>query len=70
MAPGPTQIIIILLVILLLFGSRKLPELSKSLGKSLSSFKAGKEEGLRELEAAKKLEPETSEEEEKTTSDT
>jgi len=51
-------------VVLLLFGARKLPELSRSLGKSLSEFKKGKEEGEKSLnelkEAATKL-PETKE---------
>lgn len=48
--PGPFEVLLILFVILLLFGAKKLPELSRSLGKSLSEFKKGKEEGLRSLE--------------------
>lgn len=50
---GPWQILIILLVVVLLFGSKKLPELFGSLGKSVSEFKKGKEEGMRELEQMK-----------------
>jgi len=49
-APGPFEILLVLFVILLLFGAKKLPELSRSLGKSLSEFKKGKEEGLKSLE--------------------
>ena len=46
--PGPGELIIILVIVMLLFGAKRLPELSRSLGKSLSEFKKGKEEGLRE----------------------
>ena len=43
--PGHTEIILIVFVILLLFGAKKLPELSRSLGKSLGEFKKGQKEG-------------------------
>jgi sec-independent protein translocase protein TatA len=43
--PGPVEIILILAVILLFFGARRLPELSRSLGRSLSEFKRGRREG-------------------------
>ena len=43
--PGPGQIIIIVLVILLLFGGRKIPELMRGLGSGIKEFKkATKEE--------------------------
>lgn len=51
--PGPFEIILILFVILLLFGARKLPDLARSLGKSLSEFKKGREEGAKSLEEMK-----------------
>ncbi len=41
-----SEIIIIALVILLLFGGKKIPELMKGLGKGIKSFK----EGLNETE--------------------
>lgn len=43
---GHTEIILIIFVILLLFGAKKLPELSRSIGKSLGEFKKGQREGL------------------------
>jgi sec-independent protein translocase protein TatA len=43
---GPTELIIILVLILVLFGGRKLPELAKGLGQGLKEFKhATKEDG-------------------------
>jgi len=38
---GTTEIILIVLVILLLFGGRKIPELMRGLGKGVKSFKDG-----------------------------
>ena len=40
---------IILTIILVLFGGKRLPELAKSLGKSISAFKKGVKEGEEEL---------------------
>ena len=50
---GPMEVVLILFVILLLFGSKRLPDLARSLGKSLSEFKKGKEEGTRAAEPRK-----------------
>ncbi len=41
---GPPEIIIIFLVILLLFGGKKLPELAKGLGKGIKEFKKAQNE--------------------------
>lgn len=38
---GMTEIIIIALIVLLLFGGKKIPELMKGLGKGVKSFKEG-----------------------------
>ena len=48
---GATELIIFLLVILLLFGSTKLPKLAKSLGEAQKEFKKGVAES--EAEAAR-----------------
>ena len=42
---GPWGIVLIVLVILLLFGGKKIPELMRGLGKGMSEFKKGKDEG-------------------------
>ena len=41
---GWPEILLILLVVLLLFGAKRLPDLARSLGKSLREFKKGREE--------------------------
>jgi TatA/E family protein of Tat protein translocase len=38
---GLQELIVILLILLLLFGSKKLPELSKSIGESMRSMRKG-----------------------------
>jgi sec-independent protein translocase protein TatA len=54
---GPMEIILIVVVILLLFGAKKLPELAKGLGQGLKEFKtAVKENSAEEEEAPKKVE--------------
>jgi sec-independent protein translocase protein TatA len=51
---GPMEIIILVVILLLVFGSRRLPEIGRSLGKGMREFKdsvTGKdEEPERELE--------------------
>jgi len=47
---GHGEIIIIVLIVLLLFGSKKLPELARSIGKSLGEFKRGQKEGIKAME--------------------
>jgi sec-independent protein translocase protein TatA len=44
---GPTELIIIAVVIILLFGAKKLPDMARSLGKSAKIFKA-ETKGLRD----------------------
>ena len=45
---GLPEIILILAVLLLLFGARKLPDLARSLGRSTKEFKAGMRDGATE----------------------
>ena len=47
---GPWQIVIIALVIILLFGGKKIPELMKGLGQGMKSFKEGMKEVEKQIE--------------------
>ncbi len=55
---GTTEIILIVLIVLLLFGGRKIPELMKGLGKGVKSFKDGVN-GVEDPNEKKELEKET-----------
>ena len=50
---GPVEILLILLVILLLFGAKKLPELARGIGQSAREFKKGLQEGEEKKEEPK-----------------
>lgn len=47
---GTGEIIIILVVVLLLFGAKRIPELARSLGKGVHSFKEGLNDVTTEIE--------------------
>ena len=47
---GTPEIIIIALIVLLLFGGKKIPELMKGLGKGVRSFKEGMNNMEKEIE--------------------
>ncbi|OQW97809.1 MAG: hypothetical protein BWK77_00845 [Verrucomicrobia bacterium A1] len=42
---GPGEIILVLAIIALLFGAKRIPELARSLGKSINEFKKGQQDG-------------------------
>ena len=56
--PGPFELVVIFLVILLLFGAKRLPEIGRSLGKSIRDFKKALQ-GLDSDEEEKKDKPQT-----------
>ena len=49
MAFGPQEIILIFIIVILLFGANKIPELARSLGKAAGEFKKGKSDIEAEL---------------------
>jgi sec-independent protein translocase protein TatA len=55
---GMPELIIIFVIALIIFGPRKLPELGKSLGRSLAEFKKASNELQRTLEEEIKVEEE------------
>lgn len=51
---GFGELVIILLIVLLLFGAKRLPEVARGLGKSLQAFKSGMKDTVSEVEDVKK----------------
>lgn len=51
MSIGFTEILLILLVVLLLFGAKRIPDLAKALGRASYEFKKAKDELSRESKA-------------------
>jgi len=49
---GPAEMGVIFVLILLLFGAKKIPELAKGLGKSMGEFKKAREEFEHEIHQA------------------
>ena len=45
---GPPELIIVLVIFVLLFGAKKLPDLGSSVGKSIKNFKKGMNESAAE----------------------
>lgn len=52
MGLGTTEILIIVLVIILLFGAKKIPEIARALGKASNEFQKAKENIAEEVEKA------------------
>jgi sec-independent protein translocase protein TatA len=50
---GPTELIIILVIVLVLFGSTRLPKLARSMGQASKEFKKGVNEGDTDAEGDK-----------------
>ncbi|RMH62135.1 MAG: twin-arginine translocase TatA/TatE family subunit [Calditrichaeota bacterium] len=53
---GTTELIVILFIILLVFGSKKLPELARGLGRGINEFKRASQEIQEELDISGALE--------------
>ncbi len=43
---GMGELLVILVIVLVLFGAKRVPDVAKSLGKSIKSFKDGLKEGM------------------------
>jgi sec-independent protein translocase protein TatA len=42
--PGPSELILILVIVVLVFGAKRIPEIMEGLGKGIKSFKKAMEE--------------------------
>ncbi|MFH1231464.1 MAG: twin-arginine translocase TatA/TatE family subunit [Planctomycetota bacterium] len=56
---GFTEIVVIVGVLVLLFGAKKIPELARSLGSSIKEFKKGAQEVEKKIEDSPSPEQET-----------
>lgn len=54
---GPPELLLVFFIILLLFGATKLPELARSMGKSMGEFKKAQKESEQSLKELEKGEP-------------
>jgi TatA/E family protein of Tat protein translocase len=54
---GTTELLVILFIILLVFGAKKLPELAQGLGKGIREFKKASNEIQDELDLNKPIKP-------------
>ena len=50
--PGPYELIIVAVVLILLFGPKKLPQLARGIGSSVVEFKNGLKSGKKDVEDA------------------
>jgi sec-independent protein translocase protein TatA len=48
---GPTELIVVLIIVMLLFGAARLPKLARSLGESSKEFKKGMSESGRDQDS-------------------
>ena len=46
--PGGTELLVVLVIVLVLFGGAKIPQLARSVGQAQREFKKGSEEGVDE----------------------
>lgn len=47
--PGMQELLLILVIVLVLFGAKRLPELARGLGQSMNEFRKAKDEFEREI---------------------
>lgn len=54
---GPPELLIVLVIVLLLFGGRKLPELSRSIGTSIKEFRKATDDDEETTEERPRVSP-------------
>lgn len=58
---GLPELIVIFVIILLLFGAKRLPQIARSIGKSLREFKSGMKSQMKDTEEEEEREEEREE---------
>lgn len=59
---GPTEVVVLLVIMIFLFGPKRIPEIGESVGKALSSFRKASKEEERASLADKKVSDDKAEE--------
>lgn len=67
---GPWEIVMILIVVLLVFGAKRIPEIAQSLGKGITEFKRGVKDVQTEIENNVNAPPTSDQQATQTPSDT
>ena len=67
---GPWEIVMILIVVLLVFGAKRIPEIAQSLGKGITEFKRGVKDVQTEIENNVNATPTSDQQATQTPSDT
>ena len=68
--PSGMQLLVIVLIVLILFGGKKIPELAKGLGSGIKNFKKAVKEDDEEVATASKIEENEKKTDTKSTSST
>ncbi|MGJ0301762.1 twin-arginine translocase TatA/TatE family subunit [Aliarcobacter cryaerophilus] len=68
--PSGMQLLVIVLIVLILFGGKKIPELAKGLGTGIKNFKKAVKEDDEEVATASKIEENEKKSDAKSTSST
>lgn len=63
--PGPGELIVVFLVILVLFGPKRLPQIARSIGKALDQLRRASQDFKDQIMRIEESEPETTDHEEK-----
>ncbi|UCE41906.1 MAG: twin-arginine translocase TatA/TatE family subunit [Candidatus Aminicenantes bacterium] len=58
---GPTELVLIVLIVVIIFGARRLPELGKSLGEGIKNFRKSITSKEKESETKDESEPSSKE---------
>ncbi len=55
---GPQELIVVLILVLILFGAKRIPEIMRGFGQGLREFKEASQRAMNEIDEATSVEPE------------
>ena len=54
---GPQELIVVLILVLILFGAKRIPEIMRGFGQGLREFKEASQRAMNEIDEATSVEP-------------